>query len=118
MFAVKNINVTSMKKLQNKKVSNIVISPKITRSPFSIPDSPKYISVNAIEKSTNIYYLKKLEHEYDEFLENRCQILLLLNVIDEVFEIRDSLIMRINALRRQEKHRQMRDNYRDFITNI
>lgn len=93
----------------------MVISPRVTRSPFSIPDSPQYMSVNNIAKMTNIYILKKLEYEYDEFLEKRCQILQLLNVIDEVFEIRDSLIIRINALERERRYRLMRYNNRDLI---
>lgn len=109
MFTVKNIN-SSIKILPKKKVSNVVISPILTRSPFSIPESPQYISISCIEKTTNIYILKKLETQYDEFLEKKCQILQLLNVIDEVFDIRDSLIMRINVLERQRRYHQARLN--------
>ena len=86
----------------------MVVSPIITRSAFSIPDSPQYISIISIEKTVNIYILKNLEYQYDEFLEKKCQILLLLNVIDEVFEIRDSLIMRINTLEREYRNRKLR----------
>ena len=92
------------KRTSNKKSSNMVISPILTRSPFSIPDSPEYVSVERINKMNSIYHLKKLEREYDEFLEKKCQVLQLLNVIDEVFEIRDTLIMRVNTLRRQQRH--------------
>lgn len=99
-----------MKNLSKKKVSTIVISPRLNRSPFSIPDSPQYISISNIEKTTNIYILKKLEYQYDEFLEKKCQILQLLNVIDEVFDIRDTLIMRINTLERQRRYHQDRLN--------
>lgn len=88
----------------------MVISPRLNGSPFSIPGSPQYMSISSIEKSCNIYILKKLEYEYDEFLEKNCQILLLLNVIDEVIEIRDALIMRISALDRERYQRQMRHN--------
>lgn len=84
----------------------MVISPRLNRSPFSIPDSPQYISISNIEKTTNIYILKKLEYQYDEFLEKKCQILQLLNVIEEVFYIRDTLIMRINTLERQRRYHQ------------
>ena len=86
----------------------------LTRSPFTIPDSPEYISIERINKTNNIYYLKKLEHQYDDFLEKKCQILQLLNVIDDVFEIRDTLIMRVNALRRKERQRIMRFENIDF----
>lgn len=108
MFSVKNINGSSIRILQKKKVGNMVVSPIITRSAFSIPDSPQYISIINIEKTVNIYILKNLEYQYDEFLEKKCQILLLLNVIDEVFEIRDSLIMRINTLEREYRNRKLR----------
>ena len=103
MFYLKN-------SLLNKKVSNAVISPMVTRSAFSIPNSPQFISIKCIEKTTNIYILKNWEYEYEEFLEKKCQILLLLNVIDEVFEIRDALIMRINSLQRDKCRRQMKYN--------
>jgi hypothetical protein len=106
---VKSLNASKIqKRISNKQVC---ISPRLTRSPFSIPDSPEYLSVERINKMTNLYHLKKLEYQYDDFLEKRCQILLLLNVIDEVFEIRDALIMRVNALIRQEQHRQMKYQY-------
>jgi hypothetical protein len=83
-----------------KKASNRVISPILIRSPFNIHDSPKYISIERISKITSIYYLRHLEYEYDNFLEKKFQILLLLNVIDEVLEIRDKIIRQINVLRR------------------
>lgn len=114
---VKRINTFSgkfQKINSNKNVCVQVISPMLTRSPFSIPDSPEYVSVECINKMNSIYHLKKLEHEYDEFLEKKCQILLLLNVIEEVFEIRDTLIMRVNALRRKERQRMMRFENIDF----
>lgn len=103
-------------KIQRKLTKKAVcISPILTRSPFSIPDSPQYVSVERINKMNSIYHLKKLEHEYDEFLEKKCQILLLLNVIDEVFEIRDTLIIRVNALRRQQRHIIKRLDNIDFV---
>jgi len=105
------------RRIPNKAVSNMVISPRLIHSPFSIPDCPQYISINNIAKMTNIYILKKLENEYDDFLEKKCQILLLLNVIDEVFEIRDSIIIRINALEREQRYRQMRNDRNTFIKN-
>ena len=114
MFIVKNLIIPTtkfQKRITNKKACDTVIRQSLTRSPFSIPDSPQYISINVIEKITNIYTLKKLEYEYDEFLEKKCQILILLNIIDEVFKIRDLLIMRINTLKREKKYRQMMDEY-------
>jgi hypothetical protein len=114
---VKRINASSgkfQKINSNKNIRATVISPTLTSSPFSIPDSPEYISIERINKTNNIYYLKKLEYEYDTFLEKKCQILQLLNVIDEVFEIRDMLIIRVNSLRRKERQRVIKFENIDF----
>ena len=48
-----------------------------------------------LNKMTNINKLKNLERQYDEFLNNNFQILLLLNLLDEILEIRDMIIVRI-----------------------
>ncbi len=101
------VNVYSGKINQKVTKKNVCISPRLIRSPFNIPDSPEYLSAERINTMTNIYILKKFEYEYDDFLEKKFQILMLLNNIDEVFEIRDTLILRINALRRQQMIRQI-----------
>ena len=72
-----------------------VISSKTKISPFSLPDSPPYIKMDILNKITSIDKLKKLETQYDEFLNNNFQILLLLNLLDEILEIRDIIIVRI-----------------------
>lgn len=91
--------------IRQKKVNTTaVISPVFNCSPFSISDSPQYISISNIKKIYNINILKELEYQYDMFLEKKCQILQLLNVIDEVLDIRDIISMRINALERQMYH--------------
>lgn len=118
MFSVKSLSASKKMLSNNNNVSNMVISPILTRSAFSIPDSPQYISIKNIQKTTNIYILKKLEYDYDEFLEKKCQILLLLNVIDEVFKIRDSLIMRINFLERERRNRQLSYERNNFIKSL
>jgi len=103
MFALNN----KEKSLNKSKV----ISPRITKSPFNIPDCPQYLNIYNINKMNNLQLLKKLEYEYDQFLNKKCQILLLLNVIEDVFEIRDSLILRINYLERQYRMRKIRLEY-------
>lgn len=95
----------------------MVISPKLTQSAFDIPNSPQYVSSVEIEKITNIYILKQLEYEYDTFLENKCQILLLLGLIDEVFEIRNSIILRINILERAW-YRRKNQYDKNFVNEI
>ena len=72
-----------------------VISSKMEISPFSLPNSPPYIKMEILNKMTNINKLKNLERQYDEFLNNNFQILLLLNLLDEILEIRDMIIVRI-----------------------
>jgi hypothetical protein len=67
------------------------------------------MSTELINKINNIQILKKIEYEYDNFLEKKCQILMLLNNIDEIFEIRDSLTLRINSLRKKERLHRMRN---------
>ena len=90
------------------------ISPRITNSPFSIPNSPPYISLQNIKLETNSYLLKQMEHKYDVFLETKCQILMLLNVIDEVIEIREALLMRIRLLEYNRRKREMIYGYNNF----
>ena len=51
--------------------------------------------MDILNKITSIDKLKKLETQYDEFLNNNFQILLLLNLLDEILEIRDIIIVRI-----------------------
>ena len=109
------VNNNASSKRENMKT--IVVSPVLTQSAFSIPDCPKYMSKELINKMTNIYVLQKIETEYDEFLEKRCQILMLLNIIDEVFEVRDQLISRISCLKKQARKQYMRENYRHLTTN-
>ena len=114
---VKSFTMPSMqiqRRISNKKVCTKVISPIFIHSPFSIPDSPQYISIENINKMTNISHLKKLEYEYDNFLEKKCQILMLLNVIDEVFDIRDTLIVRISTLIIKERYKKMKLDYLEF----
>jgi|LakMenEpi03Aug12_release.lakeMendotaPanAssembly.Ray.scaffolds.fasta_scaffold771724_2 hypothetical protein len=117
MFALNNTivfgnNISDPSNKQQKGFTgknNVCISPIVTKSPFSIPDSPQYMSTELINKINNIQILKKIEYEYDNFLEKKCQILMLLNNIDEIFEIRDSLTLRINSLRKKERLHRMRN---------
>lgn len=78
-------------------------------SPSFIPSCPPIMSINAIQKITNIAKLKELERKYDDFLEKNIQILLLYNTIEEYLEIRDALTIRISKLKRE--------HYLLFLTN-
>jgi|LauGreDrversion4_2_1035121.scaffolds.fasta_scaffold03017_14 hypothetical protein len=98
-----------------KKPSNKAINPLQICSPFNIPDSPTYLSLEKINTITNIQILKQFEYDYDLFIEKKFQILVLLDSIDLIFEIRDAIIMRINSLKRQKMIRQKRYEQFGFI---
>ena len=77
-----------------------VISPKLTHNIYCIPGCPVNIDIKNV---SDLYILKQLECEYEHFMEKRYQILLLLNMMEQVFEIRDLITMRINLLERHNK---------------
>lgn len=80
-----------------------VISPVTIKSHYDLPNSPKHISKEEIEKITNIDILRQKEKQYDEFLENKWHVLLLLDQAEEVLEIRDLIVFRIIVLERERK---------------
>jgi len=79
------------------------ISPKTIRRPYDLPDSPKHLSKEDIEKITNIDVLKEKEKQYDEFLDKKWHVLLLLDQAEEVLEIRDLIVFRIIILERERR---------------
>jgi len=79
------------------------ISPKTIKRPHELPNSPKHISKEEIEKISSIEILRKKEKQYDEFLEKNWHVLLLLDQAEEVLEIRDFIVSRIIILEREEK---------------
>ena len=73
--------------------------------PYSLPNSPLYLSKDIIEKMTNIKILREKEKQYDEFIDKKWQILLLLNKVEEILEIRDLIILRIVVLERKQRNK-------------
>lgn len=96
-------NTSKLTILKPRKNTLSVISPTLIKCPFHLPGSPPILKIEFINRIQNKYYLRDLEKKYDDFLEEKSQILLLLNLIDEVFEIRDIITLRINKLEREEK---------------
>lgn len=94
-----------------KKSSLNVINPKTIKTIYCLPDSPPYIQKEGINKITNLYMLKKIEYQYDEFLNKKCQILLLLNLMEDVLEIRDIITRKINRLERETMLKKIRQEY-------
>jgi hypothetical protein len=79
----------------------IVISSMESHS--NLPNRPPILSIDKIQKLTNISQLIEIENRYDEFLDKNMQVLLLYNVIEDYLEIRDALTIRISKLRRENK---------------
>jgi len=93
--------VSSSKNILKSNSKNFkfnVISPKLIKSPYLIPGCPPKIKIETLDK----YELRTLENKYDKFLEEKCQILMLLGLIDEIFETRDLITLRINKILRDE----------------
>jgi hypothetical protein len=80
-------------------------------SPNRLPNSPPPISLEQIEKITNKKQLLELEKKYDEFLEKKCQLLLLYDIIDEYLEIRDKITIKILKMDREEMVKRLRTEY-------
>lgn len=73
-------------------------------SPENLPNSPPYISLQKIASINNKQLLKKLEKKYDEFIEKNAHILSLHGIpLENYFEIRDALALKVSHLERMEK---------------
>jgi hypothetical protein len=90
------------------------ISPKTIKRPHELPNSPKHISKEDIEKISSIEILRKKEKQYDEFLEKNWHVLLLLDQAEEVLEMRDFIVSRIIILEREEK--ELFQKMKNFIS--
>ena len=96
MFSIK-------KKVPTTKnvAKNAVINPQIIKNIYCLPDSPPYIHQGQLNKISNLYVLKKIEYQYDEFLNKKYHLLLLLNLMEEALETRDVITNAINRLKRK-----------------
>lgn len=70
-----------------------------------ITNKPPIISINAIQRLTNIPLLRSLEQSYDTFIDTNTRALMLYNVLEDYLEIRDALTIRLLRLKREEKLR-------------
>ena len=96
MYAYNHNDVISSQLLELKRDARIHLA-------FILRDSPPYINVNQLYKINDLYTLRLLEKKYDVFLDKKFQVLLLLDCIEEVFDIREQIIVKINILKRKEK---------------
>jgi hypothetical protein len=85
--------------------------PNITEC---IPGSPPYISPETILKMRNKYQLKNLERRYDNFLEKNLHILFLHELIEYYLDTRDTLIIQIQRLEREEQKKMYEEDKHIF----
>lgn len=70
---------------------------------LNLPGSPVILTFDKIMTMNNITQLKRLEKQYDEFIDKYIRILQLYDVIDKYLAIRDALTVRINQLYRERR---------------
>ena len=77
----------------------------------SIPNKPPSISINSIQKLTNIEQLHILERNYDTFINDNAQLLMLYNILEDYLEIRDALTVRLSKVKREKNMRFYLNQY-------
>jgi hypothetical protein len=80
-------------------------------SPQGLPKGPISISLDEIDQMTNTYLLKKLETEYDDYLDKYQHLLLLHDLIDDYLDIRDALTIRLSRIERMERLKWYQEKY-------
>lgn len=93
------------------KISSKTIVLSSMDSPSNLPNRPPILSINLIQKMTNIHQLRDLERIYEEFLDKNMQLLLLYNVMEDYLDIRDALTLRISKLKRENNVRFYANRY-------
>ena len=101
-------------KEKKRNILKIIYEPIVISSmasPSTLPNHPPILSINAIQKMTNLVQLKLLEKSYDDFLDKNMQVLLLYNVAEDYLELRDALTIRISKVRRESYWRFHANKY-------
>lgn len=94
-----------------KTIRYKTVDPRQLITPFSFPKSPPRLTTEQINRMS-IYMLKDLEIQYDQYLENYCQLFMLYDNIDEVIDIRNYITFRIGKLTRDKIKSETREKYR------
>jgi hypothetical protein len=77
----------------------------------SIPNKPPTLSIHSIQKLTNIEKLHILERNYDTFINDNAQLLMLYNILEDYLEIRDALTVRLSEVKRENNMRFYLNQY-------
>jgi hypothetical protein len=64
---------------------------------------PPIMDLSRIEKITDKHFLMVLETKYDNFIEKNEYMLLQYDFIEDLLDIRDAIILRINRIKRHER---------------
>lgn len=64
---------------------------------------PPIMDLSRIEKITDKHFLMVLETKYDNFIEKNEYLLLQYDFIEDLLDIRDAIILRINRIKRYER---------------
>lgn len=91
-------------------LSNKTIRYRTINTSNMLPRGPKLLSIEQIDNINDLQMLKKLEKEYDDYLNNYCQILMLHNVVDTYLEIRDNLTLKLARIERSENLKRKINN--------
>ena len=70
---------------------------------------PQVVDASKLDKITDKSFLMELEYQYDTFLETNLQLLELHNIIDELFNIRDAILIKLNRIKREEQIRKFNE---------
>ena len=92
-----------------------IIDPRQYVTPFNLPGSPQELTKEKINKITSRCILRDLEYQYDLYLEEKCQLLMLYDLIDEVIDLRNIISTRLRKLTMDKIKLESREKYRLFV---
>ncbi len=107
-----------MNAVYTKTIRCRIIDPRMNVTPFSLPGSPQELTKEMIDKITSRYILKELEYQYDNYLEDMCQLLMLYDMIDDVIDLRNHISTRLRKLKMEKIRLETREKYRLLVDEV
>jgi hypothetical protein len=107
-----------MNTVHTKTIRCRIIDPRQNVTPFSLPGSPQELTKEKIEKINSRCILKELEYQYDKYLEEMCQLLMLYDMIDEVIDLRNHISSRLRKLAMEKIKLETREKYRLLVDEV
>jgi len=78
---------------------------------------PRVIDASLLESITDTSFLLELETQYDKFLETNLQLLQLYNFIDELLNVRDFILIKLNRAKREAQIRKHNEEFQYSNSN-